>query len=168
MAKKQQEIKKQVLELIEFTPSKVINGEVRYETNSKGEKVIRTCFSMKLRILGKQHEFKVYPKEASEKEVLLDFFRLRGTKELPVSIVPNKFVNADGEVITTYVVKASLTEGDDIHIVLLKPADADKGRWNMAVKEIGTNYKLPDEYAKVRAENYKKAIESKNAVEKSK
>lgn len=159
---KQKEVKNQVLKLVEFTPKKTVNGQEVFETDPKtGEKVIRRFFSMTLTILGKQHEFKVYPKEKSEREVLMDFYRLRQTNELPVSIIPNRFTNSDGEVITTYVVRATLDETDDIHVVILKPADVDKGRWNMAVKEIGTKYQLPTAYAKVREENYKKAIESR-------
>lgn len=149
-----------VLEMVDYTPTKDVNGQKVQQCYEDGTPVVKRIFTTKLSILGKQHEFKVFPKEMSERDVLIDFFVLKGVRKLPIQIIKKTFKNELGENINVYEVCVVF---DEIHSVVLKPADVDKGRWNMAIRELESNYILPETYKKVRKENYEKAIAARKA-----
>lgn len=153
------------ISLVDWTPSKVVDGETLEQVNRDGSKVLIKLFIVKLPVLGKMNEFTVYPKERTEKDILLDFFSLKKTNELPIKVIDSSFKNDRGEVIQNYSVVCKF---DDIHQVVLKPADRDRGRWNMAIQEIIHNYQLPEEYAKIRKANYEAAVANKAKKDSSK
>ena len=151
-----------MLEMIDYTPTKEVNGEKVKQCYADGTPVVKKIFTTKLSILGKQCEFKVYPKEMSERDILIDFFMLKGVKQLPISVYKKSFKNDLGENVNIFEVVVVF---DELHQIALKPADIDKGRWNMAIKELETSYVLPDEYQKVRKDNYEKALAAKKRNE---
>ena len=162
MAKQKTEKLRQelMLEMVEFTPTKDVNGEKVQQCYADGTPVVKKIFVTKLSILGKLYEFKVYPKEMSERDILVDFFTLKGVKHLPITVLKKTFKNDMGENINVYDVCVVF---DELHTIALKPADVDKGRWNMAIREIESKYQLPEEYQKIRRENYEKAVAGRKA-----
>lgn len=154
MAKKVEKMELR-LSVVDYTPTKTVAGKKVQQVGADGTPVVYKIFSTKLMLLGKQTEFKIYTKEPTEKAVLLDFFALEGVNELPIEIIPVTFKNDKGETVTVYDVVCKL---DDIHSVKLKPADVDRGRWSMAIRELSENYVLPKKYAKVRQERYEAAM----------
>lgn len=152
---------KQVLILNEWTP-KDDNGKPQVDKKTKEPVVIKT-FIIKLPVLGRMKEFKVYPKEQAERLLLLDFFAIRATHELPVKIQKNVFQNDRGEDVEVYDVIAKYDESDDIHVIKLMPHESEKGLWNMAIKEIAVNYQPDEAITEYRALKKAEAI-AKNAV----
>ena len=152
---------KQVLILNEWTP-KDDNGKSQIDKKTKQPIIIKT-FIIKLPVLGRMKEFKVYPKEQTERLLLLDFFAIRATDQLPVKIQKNVFQNDRGEDVEVYDVIAKYDESDDIHVIKLMPHESEKGLWNMAIKEIAANYQPDKAITEYRAMKKAEAI-AKNAA----
>lgn len=152
---------KQMLILNEWNP-KDDYGKPQIDKKTKQLIVIKS-FIIKLPVLGRMKEFKVYPKEQTERLLLLDFFAIHKTTELPVNIVKSVFKNDKDEDVEIYDVIAKYDESDDIHVIKLKPHESEKGLWNMAIKEIGTNYQPDAAVSEYRALKKAEAI-AKNAA----
>lgn len=158
-AKKEPSLK-QILILNEWNP-KDDYGKPQIDKKTKQPIVIKS-FIIKLPVLGRMKEFKVYPKEQTERLLLLDFFAIHKTDELPVNIVKSVFKNDKDEDVEIYDVIAKYDESDDIHVIKLKPHESEKGLWSMAIKEIGTNYQPDAAVSEYRALKKAEAI-AKNA-----
>lgn len=159
-AKKEPSLK-QILILNEWNP-KDDYGKPQIDKKTKQPIVIKS-FIIKLPVLGRMKEFKVYPKEQTERLLLLDFFAIHKTEELPVNIVKSVFKNDKDEDVEIYDVIAKYDESDDIHVIKLKPHESEKGLWNMAIKEIGTGYQPDAAVSEYRALKKAEAI-AKNAA----
>ncbi len=153
----------------EFVPQEVIDGEKVDITHKDGTPVVRSCYILKLKLLGKSINFVLVCKDNSMKEVLEDFYGIAKTDTLPMTVNKQIIKNSDtGECVSFTQLFVHFKENDDIHKVQMICQRPDKSKFQMALEEYSSKYIISEEISEYRKERYEAALQAKGLKENNK